>query len=387
MKVLYDYQIFHYQQFGGISRYYANLLPALNSTGEVTITLPLRWSANKEIAHVQPFFGHVDRTLPISQRFRFRGAKRIEKLFYSLFPSQDRERMQQILITHALESGTADIFHPTYFEDYYFSHIHNTPYVLTVYDMIHELFTSSLPLGERGILEKKKRVALHAKKIIAISESTKKDLCRIYGLDPRSVVVIPLANTLARASGKEQTPFSIPLPDDYLLFVGARSGYKNYSFFLQSAAPIFHQRPSLHLICTGPKFSNEEIHLHDKLGLSHKIHFVEAISDDTLIHLYSHAKTLVFPSLYEGFGLPILEAMYCGCPVIVSRTSSFPEVAGDAALYIDPSRMNSIRTIINQLLMSEDLQRELREKGIEREKCFSWQTVAKQTLDVYKSVV
>ena len=100
-----------------------------------------------------------------------------------------------------------------------------------------------------------------------------------------------------------------------------------------------------------------------------------------------NAIALVFPSLYEGFGLPILEAMHCGCPVIVSNTSSCPEVAGEAALYIDPRNADSIRSSLSRLLESEALRTELREKGREQEKKYSWKKVAEQTFEVYKTVL
>jgi glycosyltransferase involved in cell wall biosynthesis len=388
MKILYDYQIFCYQQFGGISRYFSKLLRSFHLEQMVDIQLPLRWSVNAEIDGLLPLLGKVKRTLPLSERLPLPGASKIQALCYSLFPSQNRELVQQQLLLRELQNKSCELFHPTYYEDYYIAHIGNMPFVITVFDMIHELFPEQLP-GEdvSGISRKKKNVIQKATKIIAISESTKKDLCRLYGINPEKIVVVPLANSIDCAPPSSDFLPAVSLPEQYLLYIGTRNGYKNYRFFFSSIVEIFKKYPDLSLVCTGPPFSKEERELHAASGLEKRIVHVEAHTDTKFSVVYKNALMLVFPSLYEGFGLPILEAMHCGCPVIVSNTSSLPEVAGDAAVYIDPRSADSMRSSMLQVLESGALRDELREKGREQEKKFSWEKVTEQTLEVYRTAL
>jgi glycosyltransferase involved in cell wall biosynthesis len=388
MNVLYDYQIFHYQQFGGISRYFSKLLSTFHQRQMVDIQLPLQWSANKEIDRLLPILGKVKRYLPLSQRLHVSGAGTIQELYYFLFPSRNRELIHQKLVIRALQERTNDVFHPTYYEDYYIPSLGETPLVVTVFDMIHELFPEQLPNEDvAAITRKKKSVILKARILIAISESTKKDMCRLYGINPKKVIVIPLANSLNCMRSSLDFLHTKLLPEKYLLYVGTRNGYKNYRFFLSSIVVIFERYQNLFLVCTGPPFTTDELKFHSALGLEKKIIHTEAHMDATLSALYMNALTLVFPSLYEGFGLPVLEAMHCGCPVIVSNTSSFPEVAGDAALYFDPRNAESIRSSLSRLIDSEALRGELREKGRKQEKKYSWEKVCEQTLEVYKTVL
>ena len=259
--------------------------------------------------------------------------------------------------------------------------------MVTVFDMIYELFPEYFPTIQDETLRRKKRsVVLKARNVIAISESTKKDLCRLYGLNPGKVVVIPLANSLSCEQSSVISQSAEILPEKYLLYVGTRTGYKNYRYFLSSIVNLFERYRDLFLVCTGSPFTRDEISLHASSGLKKRIIYMEAHSDQTLSALYTHAIALVFPSLYEGFGLPILEAMHCGCPVIVSNTSSCPEVAGEAGLYIDPRNSDSIQSSVSRVIESEELRAELREKGREQEKRFSWNKVAEQTFEVYKTV-
>jgi glycosyltransferase involved in cell wall biosynthesis len=388
MKILYDYQIFHYQKYGGISRYFSKLLNTFLQHHMVDIQLLLNWSTNDEIDRLQPILGKVKKNLPISERFLLPGSGKLQRFYYYLFPSRNRELVQQQAVIQALKNKQTDIFHPTYFEDYYLPYASDVPLVVTVFDMIYELLPEYYPTNrDETIRRKKKSVIMKAKKIIAISESSKNDLCRLYGINREKVVVVPLASSITFEQSSSLSQTTGWIPEKYLLYVGTRTGYKNYRLFLSSIVDLFEKYQDLFLVCTGAPFTKDELSLHSSTGMRNRVLYQEAHSDSTLSALYSNALALVFPSLYEGFGLPILEAMHCGCPVVVSNTSSCPEVAGNAALYVDPRSADSIHSSVSRILESSALRAELREKGREREKIFSWKNTAEQTFEVYKSVL
>jgi glycosyltransferase involved in cell wall biosynthesis len=287
-----------------------------------------------------------------------------------------------------LHRAEIEVFHPTYFDDYYLPALGAVPLVVTMFDMIYELYPETYPSEAAAALSaRKKNISRRARKIIAISHSTKRDLCRLFDVPPSNVAVIHLANTLPAGSGSMTHAIEAALPEQYILFVGIRAGYKNFPFFISSMQQLFEKQGGLHLICTGNPFSPDETALFRSMGIADRVQHIQAHDNDLLRALYRNAKALVFPSLYEGFGLPVLEAMGCGCPVIVSRSSSLPEVAGDAALYIEPKDRDSIRNAVADVLDSRTLRSELRAKGIEQEKKFSWNFVAEQTADIYRAVL
>jgi glycosyltransferase involved in cell wall biosynthesis len=168
--------------------------------------------------------------------------------------------------------------------------------------------------------------------------------------------------------------------------VGGRGIYKNFYPFLKAILPLFQIDKDLYIVCTGDKFSKDESLILDSYQISNRVIHIAA-HDELLSVLYSKAIAFVFPSLYEGFGLPVLESFSCGCPVVLSNTSSLPEVGGDAVLYFDPLDASLMLEVVAEIVTNESLRKELTIKGYEQLKKFSWDTMANQTLALYKKVL
>ncbi|MCB0749750.1 MAG: glycosyltransferase family 4 protein, partial [Ignavibacteriae bacterium] len=177
------------------------------------------------------------------------------------------------------------------------------------------------------------------------------------------------------------------LPQKYLLYVGSRKAYKNFGNFLVASKTILNEFDDIFIVCAGGgKFSKEEQYKINELGLTNKVkHF--SITDQTLQYFYSNALAFIFPSLYEGFGIPILEAFASECPVLLSNTSSFPEVAGNAGLYFEPENIESIQEAIKKIITKEELRKELVSAGSTKLKEYSWEKTATQTKLIYESVL
>lgn len=288
-------------------------------------------------------------------------------------------RIFQAIMLMGINSQT--IVHQTY----YYQPINKCKgkVVVTVYDMIYEIFPEYYP-ADYNISLLKRRCCQRADKVIAISHSTKNDLVRLFDISPKKIVVIPLASSLK----DNNTLNSIkPFPEPYLLFVGKRDRYKNFEGLIQAFAASKSLKESFHILCFGgePLSNHEKGHLRE-LGIEGRVHQVEG-SDALLCDYYKNAVAYVCPSLYEGFGIPILEAMEFSCPVVCSNISSIPEVAGDAAVYFDPADPASLQHALETTLFDQNLLDDLKKRGLERQSRFSWDRCANETLAVYNSLL
>ena len=197
--------------------------------------------------------------------------------------------------------------------------------------------------------------------------------------------MIHLANSIKPMSNKHLSTYQ--LPKKYILFVGNRAGYKNFIFFITSLVEILKTEKDLYLICAGGgDFTQDESSLLNQLEIADKVIYQQIENDSFLAALYQKATFFVFPSLYEGFGIPVLEAFACSCPVILARSSCFPEIAGDAALFFDPDNTDSLTAAMRDMLKNKTLRENYIQKGLSREKCFSWQKTAEKTRAVYQKV-
>jgi len=268
-------------------------------------------------------------------------------------------------------------------------YIGKKPFVLTIYDMIYEKYPQYFNKYDL-IADYKKKLIKKASRIIAISENTKKDIINFYHVDPAKISVVYLASSFN--NNNVNYKINMRLPRKYLLYVGTRIVYKNFIRFIKTVSSLLRKDRNLFVVATGNiigagEFSDKELKIFRRLKISHKIIFIPAQSDKELMTLYKRAYTFVFPSLYEGFGLPILEAFSCGCTVVCSNRSSLPEVAGDAALYFNPRSKKSIHDAIKKILSDKKLRNELIRKGFERNKLFSWKKTALETKRVYEEVI
>ncbi|MEL6924274.1 MAG: glycosyltransferase family 1 protein [Bacteroidota bacterium] len=368
MRVLYDFQIFEEQRVGGVSRYFFELMREFQRMSSPRVLFPLMISDNYYLQKGKNLKGTVSRLL---QR-EFRGKYRLRNWLKN-YSSQQLERI--------VRQQAYDLFHPTYYQP--LENNDNRPYVITVHDMIHELFAHQYEeLNGSAFMQQKKEIILNAARIIAISQQTKSDLIRLYGAGIREKIdVVYHGNSLRPLRSKSTQS---PVETAYLLFVGGRNAYKNFDRFFQAIAPLLH--PELQLVCVGAPFNESEKEMIRRHGATELVRAVR-VSDEGLVDLYQHAMLFVFPSLYEGFGFPMLEAFSCGCPVAASNSSSLPEVGGEAAIYFDPNDDESIRSCIAGLIEDPQLRQRMKEKGLQREREFSWSRCAAETHKSYQKAL
>lgn len=367
MKVLYDHQTFSLQEYGGISRLHTELMKPVHN--KLKTELSLLFSNNvylKELSQIR----YINLLEKSTWKYKIPVIYNLNKL-YSIYK---------------IKNGAYDIFHPTYYDPYFLKYLKGKPFVVTVHDMIHELiFSQSKDFVLDKIVAGKKVLLQEAARIIAVSESTKNDVVKIFGIDRNKITVIHLASSMERNDFQKTKKL---IESDYILFVGNREAYKNFNFFLESIVLLLNQQKELKVLCGGGgKFTEQETLLISKLRLQNKVVQVAIKNDSTFISLYSNALCFVFPSLYEGFGIPVLEAFSCGCPCALSNRSSLPEVGGDAAVYFNPEDSESVYSVIFQLLNDKELRREKIKKGYERIQLFSWHTTRQQTSQLYSSIL
>lgn len=373
MKVLYDSQIFDVQKFGGVSRYFSELFAGISRDSEIQPFISVKKTTN---IHFKEIVKHNSKNI-----YSLSGS--IMDIYYKLLPSMHHKYVNREYSVKTLRENAFDLFHPTYFDPYFLEYL-SKPYVVTVYDLIYELFPNDFNREEDEETRKQKKLTIeNCNSIIAISEHTKRDLMHYYNIDERKISVIHLGNSLTKKKDIEQKK---KVAYQYILFVGLRNRYKNFTFFLRSIQDILLSNKSLQLICAGPKFTTEEQQLFKELGIEKQIQHHLA-TDETLSLLYANAMIFVFPSLYEGFGLPILEAFSSGCPVMCSNTSSLPEIAGDAALLFDPKNSDEIASSLQKIIDNKELREHLSRSGYDQLKYFSWKSTVEQTKEVYKKVL
>ncbi len=276
--------------------------------------------------------------------------------------------------------GEGSIYHPTY---YNFSGLPKATTVFTVYDFAHERFPSLFAGDKTPVL--KRKAFERADALICISESTKKDLLELYRVDSECRIrVIHLG--YSDLTVLPEIPIQLP-EKPYFLFVGPRHTYKNFECIVKAFALRPELKKDFCLVCFGgAPFSSKESNLLAGFGLAdHVIRF--SGGDEILGALYKHAAALVYPSLYEGFGMPIPEAMNCGCPVIAGNTGSIPEVAGDAALLFDPRSPEALAEALIAVAHDEQLKMKLILEGRRRCRCFSWDRCAGETLSLYRALL
>jgi glycosyltransferase involved in cell wall biosynthesis len=365
MKVLYDHQVFYQQRFGGISRIFFELIKAFQENEDISVTTSILFSKN--------YYLNSSGIIPSRP---FLKSNKIEKSNFEYI-------LNQLNSIYQIRKGDFDIFHPTNYNPYFLNKLGNKPFVLTVLDMIHEKYPHFFPKTDTVAI-RKKILAEKATRIISISENTKKDLIELLNIDSNKIDVIHLGNSMTLNRGLIELEIE---QNNYILFVGYRDNYKNFTLFIEAISGLLHEKTDLSVICIGGgAFNDSEFNIFSKNKIQNKVSQIN-LSDDELAIYYNRALMFVFPSLYEGFGIPILEAFACNCPVVCSNSSSLPEVAGDAALYFDPVKKDSIQDAVSKLIDNEEIKSELIQRGRERLNHFSWIKTAQMTKNVYENIL
>lgn len=360
VQVIYDSQTFDLQKFGGISRYFCEIISRLH----IKYDISLRYTENHYL-------------------LQSKLARHLIRLPHFIFKHLEWKlhRKNRKFIRKRLQTSSFYLFHPTYYDPYFLKFIDDNPFVITVHDMIHELFPEFFNNSEE-MIRQKAEIIKKANWIIAISENTKKDIINILGISPEKISVIYHGTSMKAPDRKAK----LSLPDRYILFIGDRAIYKNFQRLLEAFASITQIDKNLNLICTGSAFSEDERQQISSLNIENQILQIP-INDKYLNELYNRALLFIYPSLYEGFGIPILEAFACNCPVALSNTSCFPEIAGDAGAYFDPYSVASIASKISEYVYDENKRQALIIAGKERLRLYSWEKSAEETERIYKKVL
>ncbi len=386
MKILYEHQIFSQQRYGGISRYFFELMSEYEKNTEISYQLSLKATDNAYLRGSK-IFKEIKRGENPEDFFRglnFKGSKALHKIFAHLGLSQEQMFLNKKESIKTIKGGDFDILHPTYYDPYFLKYLAGKPFVLTVHDMIHEIYLNKYFKKSDPVLKRKNFLALKADRIIAVSENTKIDIMKFYNIEGGKIDVVHHGSSLEYKKSKE----NYSLPNKYILFVGDRHFYKNFIFFLNSLQPLLKSDPNLHILCVGSKpFNEDEVSLLKALKINKQVIHKPIENDEMLAQSYYNALCFVFPTLYEGFGIPILEAFSCDCPAVLSNTSSLPEVAADAAVFFDPEDENSLRDSVGDLIYNQNLRTEFILKGRQRLKSFSWKKCALETKKVYEKVL
>ncbi len=264
----------------------------------------------------------------------------------------------------------------------------NAPLVVTVFDLTFLLFPQHHLRSTRVLLGSGLRRAVREANIfLAISENTKQDLVRLTGISPQRVQVTPLAaDALFRPVKDSGTLARLGINRPYALYVGTLEPRKNVPVLLQAFAAL-EGKETLLVLAGAKGWMYERIFsLVKQLGLESRVKMLGYVENDDLPVLYTEAQVFVYPSLFEGFGLPVLEAMQCGTPVITTNASSLPEVAGNAALLISPDDTAGLTAALTRVLFEPGLREEMRGKSLARAALFSWRRTAEMTAEAYESV-
>ena len=377
MKLCMDHQIFSYQRFGGASRYCYELINELRK--EIEVSLAITYSDNEYLMKSDFFKTKDFFDVPPGRKIR------LLKIFFVYL-------INRMVSIRALGKKDYDIFHPSYYDSYFLKYLGNKPFVFTMLDMnpqkFPEMFLSnglySKFVTQRWI-DGQRILSEKASKIIAISDYTKNDIIKFFGTDESKIEVIYLGNSLEISS--DPLPHNIKLPERYLLFVGNRGIYKNFIRFIEGVSSLLKKDGELNIVCAGGGlFNSQEKALFEKFDIKERV-YQYGISDAFLSNFYKNALSFVFPSICEGFGIPIIEAFSCNCPVILSNSTCFPEIALDCAVYFDGNSPASIGDAVEKVIYNEGLRKDMISKGRERAKVFTWENTAEKTLALYKTLV
>lgn len=355
------------QRYGGISRHFAELVTRLpaHEGCSVKVLAPVHGNAYlKAIGRGSYLRGDHPRLMALAAR--------------------TRNWLDQLRGTVGLKH---DIVHETYFSPRAYGVGRRR--VVTVNDLIPQIYQGRFGFGPEHPALRWMRASLErADHVTCVSETTRRDLLEWVDLEPERVSVVYLGVDADRFADRRPNPASAPpLARPYLLYVGARHGYKDFRTLVRAWARDVRLRDNFELVVFGgAPFSGSERRLFDELGVPERVHWFTG-GDDTLAAAYRQAAAFVYPSLYEGFGIPPLEAMASGCPVVASRGGSIPEIVGGAAELFDTGQPDALAGALLRVLDSHEHRSGLVQAGHERARQFTWAKCARQTADVYRRLI
>jgi glycosyltransferase involved in cell wall biosynthesis len=368
MRILFDHQVFSLQDAGGASRYHFELLRNLQSSEGVETELLLGLNGS-----VMPFAALR------------RANTRVIGSDTWLKPGTARYATNELFSALVAPfQGKFDIYHPTLYRA--LPWVRRRRIVVTHHDCIHERFPQLFP-NAASIKQTKRKLFAQADAILCVSESSRSDLLHFYDVKERKVHVVhhgfsplpPVPGDAKARTRQEAMP--------YLLYVGSRAGYKNFDLFLEAFSSSGLAKDYRLLAIGGGAFTASEEERLASLRLSDSIELIPKANDEILARAYRGAALFVYPSLYEGFGFPPLEAMSMGCPVLVNRTSSLPEICGRAAFYFDaPNAEELAPRLLATLNDSQGLEAR-RALGFQQVALYDWGRSAHNTLAIYRGVL
>lgn len=355
-----DEQIFAIQAYGGISRVFAELAKQFTTANYGVELLPF--------------------SAPIVNRYVLDDPQLARDL--AAHAAKNEWTALARYATRLRTHPRAQVVHNTFYLPHGLTPTRGAKRVVTVHDMIPEL----LPRTRRRLdmLTLKRRYVDVADHIICISEATKKDLLSVYPEVAAPISVIHHGVDERFTPDQQALP---DLPEHYILFVGHRGQYKDAAVLFRAFARIAGEFPDVQLVCIGGgEFTKDERLMLTNLGVADRVH-QDVLSDPRMPAAYGNAIAFVFPSRYEGFGLPVLEAMACGTPTVIAESTSLPEVGHDAAIYFPVGDDERLAHELAQLIENGDLRTDLRERGVKRAAEFTWERTAQATAAVYQSTV
>lgn len=352
---MFDYQIACAQKFGGISRYHYELLKGLNRCEKVKARMPLLFTANY-------YFSYAIHGPGLWHRKIWKKLRLFNKIY----------------MFGRYYAGRYDIFHWTWYDDA------NCPKggktVVTIHDMIHELMWQD---QEQDLIRRKKELIYKADYIIAISQNTKWDILRLYPDIPENKISVIYHGT--NHLPVPRTPEGWDTEMKYILFVGKRNLYKNGMIMVREIGEILKRDRVFLFFAGGDGLQEDELQVIREAGIENLV-IQKNVSDGELAFLYQNAVCFIYPSGYEGFGFPLLEAFDNGCPVLCNHATSLPEVGGDAVMYFDININGDLKEKLDSFLQDENLRQRLINDGRKRCQQFNWDKTAKETLKVYRKL-
>lgn len=367
LDIVVDGIIYSSQKAGGISRLFSEIMPRICDYDP-----DIHFKILMNSKNIQPPPRHVNITYQSTyvMDYIFRPWR-----FWKTYLPRIKNEINSMVIGESQNK----IWHSTYFT---LPHRWHGLTIVTVHDMIHEIYREQYFSDEFNdrFRDRKREAILCADKIISVSHATKEDVKKYFGVADEKIHVI--ANGCSSLYQKIDPQNASKKP--FLLYVGKRDKHKNFEGLLY-AYSLWAKNKEVDLVAAGPDWSKEESKKLIELNLQEQVRLIPYPNDITLRDLYNQALAFVFPSLYEGFGIPLLEAMACGCTVIASRIPSTVEVAKEIPVYHDPGNQEQLLANLNQVY-DEPKSNARVLAGIELAKSFSWGRTARQTADLYREL-